>query len=177
MRNPIYTNQDAELCRFYPDLASVPVPRLFGAGGGVVVQILPSKGFLLSRTTYWILPPDQIPAISVRTGEVIIVPGLDVVQSDLPAPGLLVIHSDALDNGPWATAHIAEGTGLADELLRWIGVVHAQGGRALYAVTPDFAPGVNNNAIVSAVDTVAPVDRGANLIEWVAQHGEQEAER
>lgn len=177
MRNPIYTNQDAEVCRFYPDLARVPVPQLFGAGGGVVVQIMPSKGFLLSRTTYWILPPDQVPAIAVRPGEVIVVPGLDVVQSELPTPGLLVIHSGALDRGPWATAHIAEGTGLADELLRWIGAVQAQGGRVLYAVAPDFAPGVNNNAIVAAVDTVAQLDRDADLAEWAAQHSEQEAGR
>lgn len=131
----------------------------------------------MSRTTYWILPPDQVPTISGRAGELVVVPGLDLVQPQLPAPALLVIHSAALDRGPWATAHIAEGTGLADELLRWIAKVHEEGGRVLYAVTPDFAPGVNNNAIVSAVDEVAQVESGADLAAWVAQHIEQEAGR
>lgn len=122
----------------------------------------------MSQSTFWILAPNQVPAVANRGGDVIVVPGLDQVQGDLPTPGSLVITSAALDRGPWATAHLAEGTALADELLRWVKLVRAQGAAVRYLVEPDFAPGVNNNAIVAAVDEVQRLEVGDTFASWLS---------
>lgn len=123
----------------------------------------------MSQSSYWVLAPEAVASVAARIADVVIVPGLDMVQDEFPTASRLVITSAALDRGPWATAHIAEGTALADELLRWANKVKEQGGQVLYLVAADFAPGVNNNAIVAAADKVVPIGAGVDPVAFCEQ--------
>lgn len=112
----------------------------------------------MSDSTYWIISPESLPLLTHRPANFVITPGMDLLGKPLPKARKLIITSAGLERGTWATAHAAEGTALADELMRWIKRVRERGGQVWYLVAADFAPGVNNNVIMAAVDKVVVIE-------------------